>query len=440
MGPQKFCESCEFKIFGVFGAESGGKLRVGGERVLPELHQRENVMFRYTCKVIIRKDRLRTDGRCPVCLQVFINGRRAVMALNCYVRPEWFDEGEQRVKYPAKVDRETRAVIDDVNLIISKEVARFSDITTRSRLANVGLSVEMFKEQFKNDVSTADFVTYVRRRIEKLKDDRARETIVNYNTFLKHLSEWRPVIQFHELGLKFVTEYDAHLRKKLGLSVNSAAKHLKDLKRFMNDALTDGIKLEYPFRKFKIKRTPTKVVYLTKDEVKRLILIPREGLTEKQQLSLRMFLFACFTGLRISDICELDNSMIRGDSLYITPMKTRKMKKEIRIPLTEMAKQFIQHHEGRMFDKYSKPHINKDLKEIAKKADPPIEKRITFHKSRHTFGASFMEAGNQIEVLKELLGHGNLSTTMIYAHITDQSRRESIDRMTAWMQNEENQK
>ena len=81
-------------------------------------------------------------------------------------------------------------------------------------------------------------------------------------------------------------------------------------------------------------------------------------------------------------------------------------------------------------------HISEKVLQTAvrKAADSAeIHRRVTVHTLRHSFATHLLQDGYDIRVIQSLLGHTNVNTTMIYAHIADNlglSTRSPFDRMS----------
>lgn len=75
--------------------------------------------------------------------------------------------------------------------------------------------------------------------------------------------------------------------------------------------------------------------------------------------------------------------------------------------------------------------LNRTLSNAAKRAG--ITKHVTSHTLRHSFATHLLEGGQDIRTIQELLGHSDVSTTMIYTHVANTGVagvRSPLDKLT----------
>jgi len=64
---------------------------------------------------------------------------------------------------------------------------------------------------------------------------------------------------------------------------------------------------------------------------------------------------------------------------------------------------------------------------------PGIRKRVTIHTLRHSYATHLIEAGVNIRLVQQYLGHASLVTTMIYLHVTDLGNDDATGRINRLM-------
>ena len=164
--------------------------------------------------------------------------------------------------------------------------------------------------------------------------------------------------------------------------------------------------------------------FLTLDELKTFMASEETNGVRETQLA---FGFACLTGLRISDIRALrwaDIQKNEGMNTLVIIQKKTKAVNAVPICSTAMGWMPERGKDNKVFHLPAHANVDAALKRIAKKVG--IEKTISFHTSRHTFGTLIQAATGNIETTKKLMGHKSLKSTAIYADVLTEEKVKAV--------------
>ena len=358
-----------------------------------------------------RKKQLNKQGTALVQVEALLNQRKVYFRTNLYLKPEHWNSRN------AQVDNHPQA--HDLNSMLFEFVLHLQAIELSLWKRGIPVTLSLLKDAIKKDKPVN--VTFpVFARIYVQESDRKRSTKENLMTTITVLQEFRPGLDFKDITYTFLKEFEVHLKEK-GNSVNTIAKHLRQLRTLVNEAINQGYipSDAYPFRKYKIKQEKGRKEFLTPDELKRL-----ENLDVDKKLRhvLDAFLFCCYTGLRYSDFCQLTpENIIRVNGKRWLYFKSVKTDVEIRLPLHLLF-------EGKalaVLERYDivtdfakigpNSEANKYLVQLAALAR--IRKHITYHTARHTCATLLVHQGVPITTVQKLLGHTSVRTTEVYSEV-----------------------
>ena len=150
----------------------------------------------------------------------------------------------------------------------------------------------------------------------------------------------------------------------------------------------------------------------------------------------RAFLFACFSGLRWSDVSRLrhENIDYQSRSLTITQQKVSHSSScaTLSLYICNSGMKIIEKGEypqrsGKVFSLPSHTYTLKILKAWVKEAG--IKKHITFHSARHTFITLLVANGTDIKTVSSLAGHSTTKHTETYIHALDKNKKKAIEKL-----------
>jgi integrase/recombinase XerD len=194
------------------------------------------------------------------------------------------------------------------------------------------------------------------------------------------------------------------------------------LKFFYENVLNEKFDERIPLA----KNTLHLPVVLSKVEINKM-LITANNIKHKFAL---MFLY--YAGLRLDELRNLKWQDIDFQRKTIH-VKVSKGQRERIIFLHSRLKDIMGNMEpdnGFVFKnprnkKYNKRSIQQLVKNAANRAK--IKKKVTPHTLRHSFATHLLEAGADIRYIQKLLGHKDLKTTQIYAHVANKDINKLAD-------------
>jgi integrase len=232
--------------------------------------------------------------------------------------------------------------------------------------------------------------------------------------------------KLNDINYSFALKLQKFLRnkEKAPNCLNTITSKIRQLKAVVHYAQKKGLIEKDPLAMLKLKETPGTKKYLTADELQILeTLHKQKTLKGSEQQTLHYFLFSCYTGLRYSDLCALKFSNIIDSCVVATQEKTDK---PVMVPLIPRAKDLLKLSNGHYcFKTFTNQATNRFLKLIMVAAG--IDKKITYHCSRHTFGTLSIYWGIPDYVVAELMGI-DFKTVKIYAKIVDQVKVREMEK------------
>lgn len=358
-----------------------------------------------------RKKHLNKQGTALVQVEASLNQRKIYFKTNIYIKPEhWDKRTSQVIGHPQA---------NDLNSMLFEFVLYLQGIELALWKRGVPATLSLLKDAMKkNRPINITFPIFAKEYVQH--SDRRESTKENLFTTITVLQEFRPGLDFKDITYTFLKDFEVYLREK-GNGINTVAKHLRQLRTLVNEAINQGyIHADaYPFRKFKIKQEKGRHEFLTPDELKKLENLEVHDLKLRHVLD--AFLFCCYVGLRFSDFCQLNPSnFIRVNGKRWLHFKSIKTGIELRLPLHLLfegkALAILDRNCITEFASLgSNSEVNKALSVITSMAR--IKKHVTYHTARHTCATLLIHQGVPITTVQRLLGHTSVKTTEIYSEI-----------------------
>ena len=344
-------------------------------------------------------------------LDIYVNGKRSYEFLKLYLIPETNPQ--------AKIQNEN--TMRAANTI---KLNRILEITNnKAGLKNTSIRAKMLLK---------DWMETFRQAQEQkgVKDQKLIHNTVHALTAYNINVAMRDVNRDYIIGLTNFLRNDYRSPRGKKLKDYSVINYLGCLRNALNMAVREDVIADNPIMKLsaqdKVKAPESQREFLTIEEVQQL-----EATDSPYPHIKQAFLFACYTGLRCSDVRSITwGKIVKDGEKYRLHTVMFKTKRPFYIPLSKKAMQWMPERGNKTDDDlifenipvqvntklYLQPWLDK----------AGITKPITFHCSRHTFGTMMLTLGADIYTTSKLMGHTKVEVTQIYAKIINKKKDDAV--------------
>ena len=393
--------------------------------------------MRSTFKILfyINRQKTKTDGKTAIFCRVTIDGRSAVMTTGEECLPtEW--NSRQGITGEKKINQRLAAFKELVEKTYAEMLARDGVV-----------SAELLKNRLQGVAATpTTLLTMSEAELQSVKAcvgrSRSEGTYRNHTYSDKMLRQWiedkgRKDMPIHAVTEEMFEEFRFYLKKKW-FTAKTVNRHLCWLCRLMYRAVSKRIIRYNPFEDAIYEKDERKIRFLQKSDIAKLMALKVNDKEAEQ--ARQMFLFSCFTGLAIADMERLKFSHIQtsADGRRYIRKERQKTKVESVVPPHPIAEEILSRcrEEQTVKEKgddlvfprgCSRSTMNNKLSTVGLACG--IRQRLSFHMARHTFGTLSLSAGIPIESIAKMMGHASISSTQIYAQVTDKKISEDMDEL-----------
>lgn len=361
------------------------------------------------------------------------------------VKPEYWNKDKFRVKSTIKVfnhneiNKELSTIENTIKSIYDKFIERYERKPIKDEVKDL-FSLEYFQQspQFKK-VEQKTILDYFDDYINTIKTDTVASTVSKYIQAKDNFQEFqrlkRRVYNPEMIDLDFRNDYVNYLITIKKYAPTTVYRKMKFLRTVLYFIESQGIKVNSFLHNSR---------FLTKDIEVDNIALSEMQLNEIENLDLStnkrleqvrdLFLVACYTGQRFSDLNKISQSNII-DNNYIS-IRQQKTNEPLTLPLLNSVRTILEKYDYKL-PKISNVKYNEYIKEVAGKCESlkqaystenntPRYLMVSSHTARRTFVTLNYNKGIDLDTLKLGTGHKQTKTLQRYIKLNDTQKADLL--------------
>ena len=379
-------------------------------------------------------DKADKQGKSFIMMTYLAGGQKFRHSVKLKIFPGKWLSRKQRLKENNQEDRFINSHIDNLENIIK-------EAQTHSLLSNNEIDfsyVKRFNNALGKHALKRTLLDCFDEYIAYSRTNHRFKTTERFISTLNHLKEFRKAkryeLTFERINQNFYECFMNFLLVDKELLNNSVDTYIKTVKSFITFSVDRGYcKINNDLKNFKVFNDDGALIYLSEEELLKIFHLRLDD--HELNVVRENFCFACFTGLRYSDIMKLQTENIRKDYIEIVTTKTRDF---LKIPLNVYAKALLKRNGGLLPKLFKIAWTNICLKEVGKLAEldeqtqvikyrgvekvefmEPKYKFLGTHTARRTFVTLSLEKGMRPETVMSITGHKDYNSFKKYIKLTD---------------------
>lgn len=333
---------------------------------------------------------------------------------------------------------------EQYNKYLRQMIDRIVELESNCEKRGVQLTPDAIKLAAKSQTAKGEDVFEVFSRYIDEQNDIRSSTKKSHHVFLRMVQKFvqdykknrSATLFFGEVSLAMVKAMDLYFMERVVPATVSSIHAF--MRKFLRRAVKEGLIGSNPYDQFDV------IFYendsrqaLTGDQLKALEEIDRSQFSKLhiREFIVDMFLFACYTGLRHSDVSTITREHLHKDAHgYVLQKMTIKTGIDVTLPLYSLfngkpqaiLEKYLQNEESKtVFPHIHKSAIEINLHRLEKFMNLPFP--LTFHVARHTCASQLAERVDNPFVIMNVLGHGIIDTSMRYIHTSHKTAAKKLE-------------
>lgn len=376
----------------------------------------------------LNTSKVKKSGKCPVMGRITVDGKNTAFSTGLELFPQQWDAKQAAATGNTAEEKEVNKQINKYR----NDLMKYYDTLLENKSYITAESLKNALQGFtlKQNSLMQELETLIEEKRQALGITITDSTYRKYETVRKHLRGFLqrkyeiPDIPFCQVDFAFLEAFNYYMKVSLKISAYSVNNYIKIFHALIKRGMNKGLVYQDPFFDYSYEQVTVSRKWLSIDEIK---LLMKANVKHPTEIFIRdMFIFSTFTGIAYADLENLtyDNIQRQESGDLCITLNRKKTGSFAFIPITDIPQRIINKYkdtpfagtDGRVFKLCTLTNADILLKKIAKAAG--INKRLTYHMSRHSFATLCLSMGVPIETVSKMLGHQSIDTTQIYAKIT----------------------